>query len=69
MKRLNRSKLTNYESNIRKWRKEGGTYREIADKLKRKFAIEISHNAIYSFLRIRDSTAQKYSLSIQWNYD
>jgi Fic family protein len=62
MKTLNRSKLVIHEADIRRWREEGFSYREIADKLKVKFAIEISHNAIYSFLRIRDAAVQKYSI-------
>lgn len=61
MKALNRSKLTIYEADIRRWREDGFSYRDIAEKLKDKFALEVTHNAIYSFLQIRDSAVKKYS--------
>ena len=62
MKKLNRSKLSIHEADIRQWRESGCSYREIAGKLKKEFALDISHNAIYSFLRIRDAAGKRYLL-------
>lgn len=62
MKELNKSKLVSYEADIRIWRGDGCSYREIAEKLNHEYNIQVSHNAIYSFLKIRDLASQKYSL-------
>jgi Fic family protein len=62
MKTLNRSKLALYESDIRMWRKDGCSYRKIAENLKREYNIQVSHNAIFSFFKIRDTASQRNSL-------
>ena len=62
MKTLNKSKLTLYESAIRMWQKDGCSYRKIAENLKRKYNIQVSHNAIFSFLKIRDAASQRKKL-------
>jgi Fic family protein len=56
------SKIAMYQVEIRKWREAGCSYRDIAERLNNKYDIQVSHNAIFSFLKIRDATAQRYSI-------
>jgi Fic family protein len=53
------SKLAPYETEIRTMRKHGIGFREIAVKLKQKHGLIVSHNSVFSFLKNRDSAAQK----------
>jgi Fic family protein len=48
------SKLAPFEHEIRKLRKSGVSLREIALHLKRTQGLCVSHNAIFSFLQVRD---------------
>jgi hypothetical protein len=48
-----RSKLTPYEDLIRKLRRRGKSYREIAKRLREVHGVEISHNGVYSFVKAR----------------
>ncbi len=62
MKMLDRSKLSRFETEIRGWREGGCSYREIAERLKREFNLDISHNAVCSFLKIRKRRESRFSL-------
>lgn len=53
MKKLKRSKLSPYEGEISKWHNSGCSYREISERVKQKHGIDISHNAVFSFLKVR----------------
>lgn len=59
------SSLIPYEGIIRNYRNDGVSYRAIADKMREKYGLEISHNAIYSFLKIRDRRNQSGGLFYQ----
>lgn len=48
-----RSKLTEFEDLIRKLRRRGKSYREIAKRLREVHGVEISHNGVYSFVKAR----------------
>ncbi|MCF6175084.1 MAG: Fic family protein [Victivallaceae bacterium] len=60
MKILKRSKLANYEVQIRQWHESGCSYRDIASRLYQEYDITVSHNAVFSFLKVRYSASQKY---------
>jgi Fic family protein len=62
MKALKKSKLVPYEVQIRQWHEAGCSYRDIAARLYREYNVVVSHNAVFSFLKIRDSASQKYAL-------
>lgn len=62
MKKLHRSKLSRFEREIRGWHEDGCSYREIAMRLKREFDLDISHNAVYSFLKVRKRKEVQFSL-------
>lgn len=62
MKKLDKSKLSRFETEIRGWRENGFSYREIAERLKVAFNLDISHNAVYSFVKIRKMREGHFSL-------
>jgi len=62
MKKLHRSKLSRFETEVRGWHEDGCSYREIAARLKREFGLDISHNAVYSFLKTRERRQVEFSL-------
>ncbi len=62
MKTLNRSKLAPYEVEIRQWYEAGYSYRAIAARLYQEYDIKVSHNAIFSFLKLKTAATQKYTL-------
>lgn len=48
------SKLARFENQIRSQRQAGASYREIAAWLRDVHGVSVSHNAVYSFLKIRE---------------
>lgn len=48
------SKLAGHETEIRSLHAAGQSYREIAAWLREQHGLEVSHNAVYSFLKIRE---------------
>jgi len=46
--------LIPYEKTIRALQKDGMSYRSIAEELNRKHGLDITHNAIFSYLKIRN---------------
>jgi len=56
------SKLTPHETEIRALRKQGISFREIAETLSQTHDLSISHNAVFSFLKIRDRAERKPTL-------
>jgi Fic family protein len=62
MKKLQNSKISNYESQVFQWRSQEYSYRKIANLLKIQYNLDVSHNAIYSFLKVRESASKECSL-------
>ena len=56
------SKLTPFEEEIRLLRAEGVSLRGIADLLEQRHGLDVSHNAVFSFLKIRDAQTRRPAL-------
>jgi Fic family protein len=56
------SKLVGHEETIRSLRAAGKSYRSIAAVLEKQHGVAVSHNAIYSFLRVRDRRRQEHRM-------
>lgn len=52
------SKLAPYETEIRAWRAQGASFREIADRLSGQYRLPVSHNAVVSFLKTRNRSGE-----------
>ena len=57
-----RSKLAEYEDEIRTMREEGLSYRAISSQMRQLHDLAVSHNAIASFLRTRERAGMKPTL-------
>ena len=51
------SKLTPYAGEVQRLREGGTSLRDIADLLKRKYSLDVTYNAVFSFLKTRDASA------------
>jgi len=56
------SRLAPYEKEIRTLREQGMSFRDIAAAFNQKYGLSISHNSVFSFLKIRDRLMKKPSL-------
>ena len=56
------SKLVDYEDKIFSLREAGKSYRAVATILEEKYGLAVSHNAIYSFLKVRERRRSHPSL-------
>jgi hypothetical protein len=53
------SKLTAYQPLIASWRKEGKSYREIAQILRESHGLSVGRNTLHSFVKVRSKRPRK----------
>jgi hypothetical protein len=54
------SKLAAFEDEIRAFRRQGVSYRQIADILNDRHGWSLTHNAVYSYLKRRNGTGRSF---------
>lgn len=56
------SKLVPFEDRIKKWRSDGVSLRRIAGKLKNECDLDVSYNAVFSFLNTREKRERPFQM-------
>lgn len=56
------SVLAPYEDEIREFRRQGGSYRKIVEKLNERYGLTLTHNAVYSYLKRRHEPDRTFRL-------